>query len=221
MRCPVESGSVLFAVLILSVLSAGPVPAQTAGGRPAARAGQKEAIAPEDMVRIRGLTGLEKRATTETPEYRTNVPRQPGDRREWVRIAVEYDTAPEWIDELTFRYYVLSLKEVDRKQEFSLFQNSVKYADIRQDRGHLSTMFLRPPAVERYGELSAIAVEIMYGGDVIAKHSITGGIKLPEDWWKNSDVVKSDKVKSRAGYLLDRKQSPFFLINIDSYEYIK
>ena len=50
----------------------------------------------------------------------------------------------------------------------------------------------------------------------------SGQVRLPDgDWWKDERVIDSDLVSKRAGYLLNKKESPFELINMADYEWIK
>jgi len=166
------------------------------------------------------MEGVGRRSLVSGPQYRTNVARGVKPPEEWSRIQVTYDTAPEWIDELTFQYFVLTEREQDDAKAYSLFKNTVRYADIEQGRDHMSTVFLRPSTVKRYGLPVAIAVEIRLKGEVIAE-AAEAEIKVPEQWWRNPAVTQNEGVTTRDGYLLDRSQSPFALINIDDYEVIK
>jgi len=81
-------------------------------------------------------------------------------------------------------------------------------------------MFLRPCAIQRYGDLIGAAVEIVYNGNVIAFKSEQEKI-LPDDWWRNPKVIENESVVPRGGYLLKRSESPFSLVNIDDNEFIK
>ena len=183
--------------------------------RPAARsaAGSRK----DDVVRIRDFDGMGAQNKVRTPTFRSNLPGPSKPAREWVRIRVRYDTYPKWIDELTFRYYALSMTREGGKHAYTSYQNTVTYVDIEKGRGHESTMFLRPPAVERFGDLVAIAVEILLEGDVIARESIAPKDFAPEWWTKTGQ----SGVISRPGYLLDRSLTPFTLLNPDDFEYVK
>jgi hypothetical protein len=183
---------------------------------PAAEAGEQPQI-----LRIQDFEGLNRRSVIETPQYDTNMRGGVKEEREWVEIRTTYDTAPEWIDNLTFQYYAMSRTEVEGRPAYSLFTETVTYADIQKDDDHFSTAYLRPAAVLRYGELVAIAVEIRFEGDLIAYVSDKEDNNLPADWWKNKQVLNSDILTERAGYLLDRKSSPFAYINIEDYEFIQ
>ncbi len=173
------------------------------------------------ILQIKALEGLRRRAIVETPHYDTDVRRSVKRPREWIEIKTTYDTAPEWIDSLTFQYYAMSRTRVEGRLAYSFYKENVTYADIQQGRDHMSTVYLRPPAVLRYGELVAIAVEIRFEGKLIAYVFDSRDKELPEDWWNNKNVLNSDVVTERGGYLLDRASSPFKYINIEDYQYIK
>jgi hypothetical protein len=169
-----------------------------------------------ERVAIRDIEGLGARNKVRTPTFTSNMQGATKPPKEWVQIAVFYDTAPDWIDEMTFKFYALALGREEGKTVYSLYENTVTYVDIERGRGHISTMFVRPQAVTRYGELVAIAVEIIEKGEVVAADSVQ-----PKDfgveWWKKAKDLEG--VRIRPGYLLDRSQTPFRFINPDDYEY--
>ena len=198
--------------------------AQTAQAQ--ARAGARETAAGARAasggeLRIRRLDGLGKHAYIKSPEYNVQTSIQKGAKpaQNWVQILVDYDTEDEWIDELTVQFHALALTVEKGQKQYSMYHLTVRYGDIERGRGHMATAFLRPQAVKRYGDLIAVAVEISRDGKVIAEQNETAAsAKLSEStkWW----TVSKDVVV-RAGYLLDKGQSPFALINIDDYEVIK
>ncbi len=192
--------------------------ATVAVAQPAGRAGA-EAPAPE-TIRIRHLHGLNRRARVQTPAFQTSVGRTATRPRDWVEVRVVYDTAPEWIDELVIEYFVLMADQVRDRRVFSLFQKAVRYGDVAAGRGRQGTAYLRPPALERFGEVVAVAVEISHDGRTAAVETDTG-MQLPERWWRNPLVLESPDLTVRDGYLLNRAESPWALINIDDYEGIR
>lgn len=177
-----------------------------------------------DVLRIRKLTGLGTRGKIRTPVFRATSSRAainpPGD---WIQITVEYSTTKDWIDELVFQYFVMSETRVDGKRAYSFFKTTVRYGDIKRSTRHFSTVFLKPNTVERYGEPIGIAVEISHAGKVVDKDSGTAASSgLPKgEWWKNPKVTDSQAVTARAGYLLNRSETPFALLDIDDYETIR
>lgn len=175
---------------------------------------------------LRDIEGLGKKGYAKTPAYRSSVSggRSRGDK-DWVTIQTEYRTANEWIDELTFSYHVLTKSQGDKGGNvYSLFRANVTYIDIAEERDHFSTMFLRPNAVERFGDPVAIGVVVtVKGKELDFKSVVEGGMRLPEKWWDDPAVIKNPKVTVtvRDGYLLNRSESPWAFINIDDYETIR
>lgn len=173
-----------------------------------------------DILRIRRFTGAGLRNLVETPKFQVTTTIQGGftPQKRWGRIAVQYDTTPEWIDDLSFQFFVLSRKtEPGNKVSFSFYTVTARYMDIKRGQ-HECTAFLRPVAIERYGEVIAAAVEISSDGKLIAEDTQTEGIKLADRWWRLPAVIESKDVVARAGYLVDREHSPFALVNIDDQE---
>jgi hypothetical protein len=180
-----------------------------------------DALGPGEAIRIRRIEGVGKMGLIKSPEFRSNIQagiKRPGD---WVEIKVQYDTGPDWIDELVFQYYGLAHTRENGKEVYSLYQATVRYSDIERGHGHLGTAYLCPNTVKRYGLLVAVAVEISYNGKVIDAKSVSDGTVKQTDWWKNPAVTGSGVVVPRPGYLLNRRESPFALINMDDYEVIK
>lgn len=183
------------------------------------------------FIRIQDLTGLAKRDVVKTPVYTSSSNKGVKQERDWGEFLVTYEisqNAPEWIDDLVFQYYVMSVKtDANRQRVYSLFTKTVKYSDIHNEPGrrmlHKSAVYLRPQAMERFGALEAVAVEVIYDGKVIAvKSDKAKDCKLPDgEWWKNDIVIKNEKVQNRDGYLLNRDESPFAYLNIDDYELIR
>lgn len=170
---------------------------------------------------LRKLTGTGSRSVIRTPSYDTTYGRGSKAAKEWGIVQVEYDSYPEWIDELTITFHALSL-EADGSKEYALYRRDVRYMDIKEGREHLAAVYLRPSALLRFGEVVAVAVEFSIDGRIVAGETDTvGGVSLPNDWWKNPAVLKSDLVKRRDGYMLNRAESPFAYVAIDDYEAIK
>lgn len=218
----IVSVSAALTCMLFAGHDAGAQRTRTGGARKTGRDG--EAAKGAAVIKIRKFVGVGQQTRVKTPVYSTNARGSTKQGRMWARVTLIYDTAPEWIDELTFQYYVLSSIKKKGRTHYSLFKQIVKYTDIERGRNHMSTVFLSPRALKRYGSPEAVAVEISREGNVIERASeIAHGSKIPKrgEWWKNPKVVDSDAVTERDGYLLDRAHSPFALINIDDYEVIK
>ena len=112
-------------------------------------------------------------------------------------------------------------RDPETKQNvYSFYKMAVRYVDIAEGRDHMAIVYLRPAALERYGEPVAVAAVITLEGEVVAEISDEAA-KLPANWWKNPLVTDSKATTTRDGYLLDRSKSPWALINTDDYEVIK
>ncbi len=189
--------------------------------RAAAPAARKE----ENRIKIERMPPPNKTAMVRTPEFDVQVQntmrrvsRKP---REWALFEVKYSTSAEWTDELSFNYYVMT-KGVDREgnEVFNFYTTTVRYIDIPKG-DHMSCVAIAPSQIERYGEPVALALEIIDKEGEIADMNSETTIKFPsEEWWKDSTVLDSPKVKRREG-LVDRSKTPFALINIDDYEVVQ
>lgn len=169
-------------------------------------------------LRIRELTGNGPRGLVRTPEYTTSLSRGKVAARAWAEVLVQFDTEPEWIDDLTFQYYVLIH---DRKtKEYMFLKGIVVHPEVARGRGHLSAMYVRPSVLERHGDVVAVGVEAVIKGETVAVANEgrlpqgQGGV-LPPDWWKTTKLIPKD------GYLLNRGQTPFAFVNYDDYEIAK
>jgi hypothetical protein len=207
-------------VLVLCV--AGTVLAGLVYGQSHAAAG-RERSDKGDVVRIRRFMGAGPRIVVETPKYQVTTTIQGGVKnpQKWGKVTVYYDTTPEWIDDLSFQYFVMSRKMEGSATVFSFYTVTVRYMDIRRGVNHESSVFLRPSALERHGDVIAAAVEISSGGKVLAEETHQEGVKLADRWWRQPAVVESKDVAARDGYLVDRAHSPFALVNIDDQEAIR
>ena len=180
----------------------------------------QERRASATKLKIRKLNGLGTRSLVDTPVFRNNASQGTKRGAKWHQVSVVYDTAPEWIDELTVEFHVLAVTDdpKTRKKVFTLYKLLVKYSDVAQGRGHVATAFLRPTAVTRYGNPIAVATIFSIGGKVVGEESQTTE-NLPQKWWSSQRVL--DRVTVRKGYLLNRSQSPWALVDYDAYEVIK
>lgn len=168
------------------------------------------------VLAIRMLTGAGPRALMRTPDLFGGSSRNRTGPREWVELGVQYDTDPEWIDEVSFQFYALLLNRATK--EYTLLKGGAAYIDVARGRGHLAVAYVRPTALLRYGEVVGVAVESLVKGEVVSIRSegkLGPGKPLPEEWWKNP------KLAPREGYILDKSKTPFALINYDDYESLK
>ena len=191
----------LAAACLALVLAAGAALAQT------------RVAAPRAEVRIRDLPKMGRASLTRSPEYQSNVRRtvSGSSRREWALLEVGYETLPEWIDELSFTFYVMTQ---DGQKQFHFFEATVVYVDIGRG-SHAACVVLPPAAVARFGEPNAFGVEIFAGGERVAFK----GVGPAEEWWKL--IGDKPNITKHAGYLVDRSKTPFAWAFIDDYEVVR
>ncbi len=190
-RSKVAFGAAMVCAWCLTAAAQMPVPAAAPG--PAS-----------DILRIRKMTPV----TEKTPVFRTATQAQTsGKLTDWWRVVVEFETAPEWIDELEFTYYVYMKDQSNRGAEV-MFRGAVTYVNIAKGK-HLSDMFLHPSSVARMGRVEQVAVVVKSKGAVVAMESTA---KTP-NWW--------DRFPPVDGVLLNRAQTPFWVLDFDAYEAIK
>ena len=133
-----------------------------------------------------------------------------GRPKEWFQISVEYDTAPEWLDQLDFTFFVLVKGKTKDAPPYSLFKAETSYINIPQGNKHIADMFIHPNIIDRYGDVERVAVEIRQGGRILER---IGKPALTEAWWERLSPIE--------GVLLNRGQTPFSNVNVDDYEMIK
>ena len=158
-----------------------------------------------NMVRIRKPPTPEK---VKTPVFRTAVQGMASAKQpDWWRGVVEFETAPDWIDELEFTYYAY-IEDQSNKGAPVMFRSSVTYVNVAKGK-HLSDVFLHPNTVARMGLVKQVAVVVKVNGAVVASESTA----TKPNWWDGFPPVD--------GVLLNRAQTPFAAIDYDLYEAIK
>lgn len=171
---------------------------------PATETFAQQQAAPARTVQIRKIE--QKKALT--PEYQLLKGQFMGQTREWFAVQTQYRTAPEWLDDLTFTYYIV-VRAKSGPQKFTLFKGDVTYVNI-QKGDHKSDMYLHPSTLARYGDVERVAVVISAQGRVVAMESLPASTTR---WWEQLTPVD--------GYVLNRTQTPFAMINFDDYEAVK
>jgi hypothetical protein len=165
--------------------------------------------APQTPLAIRKIAG----GKVETPEYQVKKSQFAGRTRQWFQVIVDYDTAPEWLDEATFTYYVLvrAKKAEPGRNPLTLFKGEVTYINIERGR-HKSDIYLHPSTVSRFGDVERVAVVVNVGGRLVAMDGQPSGT-AQQRWW--------EQLSPMDGYLLNRMQTPFAMLYFDDYESVK
>ena len=149
-----------------------------------------------------------------TPNYEVK-PDFKQEIKDWKQFEVEYATDPDWIDELTFTYYVLlknpkNAEPGNPRAAYTLLKGEVTNVNIQKGAKHWSVMYLHPSTVARYGQVDRVAVMAQHEGTTAAMVSEP---KAKARWW--------EEVAPVTGLLHNRLESPYALIAYDRYEAIK
>ncbi len=147
-------------------------------------------------------------AVIKTPEYSiTGGPQKRSKIGQWLEVEVEFETKPEDIDELTFKYTILIEKR--------LLDGEVTHINIPKGRDHYSVVYVSPRALEKLtggkplspASIENVWVEVSKQGQILDKASFRPGVppNLPHF----------------AGLVLNKDETPFAPLFYDRYEAIK
>ncbi len=183
-----------------------------------------EDVAPTDMLRVRSFRGVGPRAIVQTPVFNTTADRGVRSPQDWQRLLLEFDVQVPWIDEMNVQFFVLSMiRDPDTDDNlYSLFRRNVRFVDIQggRDGRRRVDAFLRPAALHRFGRVVAAAAVVTIAGEVVSEQEDTA-IDLPEAWWESPRVLDNPVTTIRDGYLLDRTETPWAVINYDDAEFVR
>jgi len=181
-------------------------------------------VAPEEMIRVRSFSGTGNRSVIKTPVFNTTAERGARSPQDWHYLLLQYEVLVPWIDEMTVQFFVLSMIRDPETggNLYSLFRRNIRYVDLEggRDRMRRADAYLRPAALKRFGLVVATAAIVTINGQVVAAEQDIS-IDLPEAWWENPLVVDSPALTVRDGYLLDRTETPWSVINYDDTEFIR
>ena len=166
---------------------------------------QPPPAAGERPLEIRDISGMK----VLTPEYTLKKGQVSAQTRNWFQITTQYDTKPEWLDEVDFTYYVLVKNKDPKGPPQILYRGNVTYVNVEKGK-HKSDMYLHPSTLARFGDVQAVGVEVKVQGRIVARESKPSSNQA---WW--------EQLAPREGVLLNRMQTPFAMLNFDDYEMIK
>ncbi len=160
---------------------------------------------------IKKITGEKSR----TPEYQAKAAGTQSRSRDWFKIEALYDVDPDWLDEVTFTYYVVvkAKQPLPGRSPFNLFKGEVTYVNVEKGRGKKSDIYLHPSTLARFGDVERVAAVVNVGGRMVAMEGNPPLSGANPRWW--------EQLTPQEGYLLNRMQTPFAMINFDDYEAIK
>ena len=135
---------------------------------------------------------------------------QANQREQWLEIEVEFSAAPQWTEELTFKYYVLF--------NGKLLTGEVTHTNIQAGRDNRSVMYVAPRTLLRFGGgrtvtanmVQNVTVQLLQQGAVKGEASLQ---RAPPQWFNTIPQV--------AGFVLNKSETPFAPLYWDRYEQIK
>ncbi len=157
------------------------------------------------------LTRITKNLVT-TPQYSYTGGQQylANQRDRWLEVEVEFTTAPEVTDELTFKYFIL----INGK----LLTGEVTHVNIAAGREHRSVMYVSPRALARFvgngvvtpNAIQNVAVQVAKGGAIKDELSFS---RAAAQWYA--------ALPAMTGLVLNKNETPFAPLYWDRYEQIK
>ncbi len=146
-----------------------------------------------------------------TPEYQfSGTDRRSDNREKWMEIETEFESTPEFTEELTFKYYVQINKVV--------FIGEVTHVDIAAGKGLYSVMYISPRSISRImagktmngAAIDKVSVEISKQGALVGFGSWKNE---KQGWWASSP--------QKPGFLRNKNETPFAPLYWERYEAIK
>lgn len=146
-----------------------------------------------------------------TPQYNYSGAEQKRENRErWLRIDVQFSAAPDYTDELTFKYYVAINGKV--------LSGEVTHVNVLAGREHWSVMYVPPHALAyilkgrppNTTSIENIAVQLVQKGEVKDELSLA---RAKPQWFADFPAL--------TGFVLRKDETPFAPLFSDFYEQIK
>lgn len=147
-----------------------------------------------------------------TPEYTYNGAQQypVNQRAQWLEVEVEFSAAPEYTDELMFKYYIA----INGK----ILTGEITHMNVAAGRENRSVMYVAPRTLERLmgnkpltpNSIQNIAVQITHQGTAKSELSLE---RAAAGWFTATPGV--------AGFVLNKNETPFAPLYWDRYEQIK
>lgn len=157
------------------------------------------------------LTKINKNLITNPQFAYTGAEQYTANQRDhWLEVEAEFTAAPEFSDELTFKYFIL----VNGK----LLTGEVTHINVPAGRERRSVMYVTPGALARVmnnrpvtiASVQNIAVQIVQQGAVRDELSL---MRAAAQWYK--------VIPALSGLVLNKNETPFAPLYWDRYEQIK
>ncbi len=164
-----------------------------------------------------------------TPQFNLTIgPQRRADSQNWLMVEVDFSyqpkgrNDPQFIDELTFNYYILLNNRGAKQPQPTLLVGSITHVAIPAGTGLHSVAFVSPRTLQQFfggkpptspaQAVMAVGVTITRQGQIVAGESIGEGKGKPQ-WWNNFQQTQ--------GYVLNKSETPFAPLFWDYYEALK
>ncbi|HYR58080.1 MAG TPA: Amuc_1102 family pilus-like protein [Chthoniobacteraceae bacterium] len=144
-----------------------------------------------------------------TPEFSlSSGPTKRSKLGQWLDVELEYETKPEEIDELTFKFTIL----IEKK----LLDGEVTYVNIPKERNHYAVMYVAPRSLEKLtggrpltpASIENVWVTVTHQGQELDKPAAFKPSQVPN-------------LPHLPGMVLNKDETPFAPLYYDRYEAIK
>jgi hypothetical protein len=147
-------------------------------------------------------------AVVKTPEFQiTGGSSKRYKLGEWLEMEVEYSTAPEDIDELTFKFTAM----IEKK----LLIGQVTYINIPKGREHYAVMYIAPRSLEKFTGGRPLTPQAIENVWVTVERQ---GQTLGTQSFKPAAIPNMAQI---PGLVLNKDETPFAPLYYDRYEAIK
>ena len=164
-----------------------------------------------------------------TPDYTIGIgPKRKANSQDWLVGEVDFSFEPrdprqQFLDDLTFNYYILLANESREFPKGTLLTGTINHTAVAPGRNLHSVAFVSPRTLARFfggkapasasQATQAVGVTISNQGQVVAEESVGKG-KGTRQWWTQFQ-------QGPPGYVLDKQQTPFAPLFWDYYEATK
>ena len=170
-------------------------------------------ISPAALAQTRGgdfqLTKINKNLVS-TPQFGYSGAQQyPTNQRDrWLEVEVEFAAAPEFTDELTFKYFILIGGKV--------LTGEVTHVNVAGGRDHRSVMYVSPRGLARFLGNNAVTPNSVQ--NVFVQIVEKGAVKDELSFARTPGYAGLPTV---SGFLSNKNETPFAPLYWDRYEQIK
>lgn len=146
-----------------------------------------------------------------TPQFNYSGAEQQRDTHDrWLRVEVQFSSAAEFTEELTFKYYILIAGKI--------LTSEVTHVNVLAGRELYSCVYVPPHALAyllgnrppNANSVENIAVQVLQKGEVKDELSLA---RARPDWFSSLPAV--------TGFVLNKNETPFAPLFWDHYEQIK